>query len=81
MSAVTVAEGDNERGLLFGDVARACAQKAFDPIASVCKETRLYIFISIDFFSLIELGGGGGTQDGCRVFVTLWSLTGAVCDR
>lgn len=79
MSAVTVAEGDNERGLLFGDVARASAQKAFDPIASVCKETRLYIFISIDFFSLIELGGG--TQDGCRVFVTLWSLTGAVCDR
>lgn len=57
MSAVTVAEGDNERGLLFGDVARASAQKAFDPIASVCKETRLYIFISIDFFSLIELGG------------------------
>lgn len=59
MSAVTVAEGDNERGLLFGDVARASAQKAFDPIASVCKETHLYIFISIDFFSLIELGGGG----------------------
>lgn len=29
---------------------RASAQKAFDPIASVCKETRLYIFISIDFF-------------------------------
>lgn len=47
---MTVAEGDNERGLLFGDVARACAQNAFDPIESVCKETRLYIFIYIDFF-------------------------------
>lgn len=60
LSAVTVAEGDNERGLLFGDVARACAQKAFDPIESVCKETRLYIFIYIDFFSLIEWGGNTG---------------------
>lgn len=60
LSAVTVAEGDNERGLLFGDVARACAQKAFDPIESVCKETRLYILIYIDFFSLIEWGGNTG---------------------